>query len=378
MSPTPRRVSTSTAVLPADGRRQNLSLVLQTLRRLGPTSRAQLAREVGVTKVTMSDLVAELIGEGRVRDVGTAEQAGPGKPATLVDLDRTGLLTVAVDLSVPARLQAAVLDVTGEVLHREERPTTADAAAGRGLDPAVVADLARSVLASAAHPVLGIGIGTPGLVGPGGTVRTAPNLGWTDVPLRDLVAGATGVPVLVTNDSDAATQAELSASPGSQDLVLVQVGRGVGCGVVSGGRLVRGAHHAAGEIGHVTVGTDGGETCSCGRQGCLETWLSVPRLRAALDTGHDPAAPDGPVDVGGHRLAVAIAPLVAALDLSEVVLAGPPDLLEPVVPVVARSLSERLLPSLDTPLTVRLATFPEDIVLRGAAALVLWDRLGVV
>ncbi|HEX6917450.1 MAG TPA: ROK family transcriptional regulator, partial [Phycicoccus sp.] len=97
----PRRVRPSAAVLPADGRRQNLSLVLQTLRRLGPTSRAQLAREVGVTKVTMSDLVAELVAEGRVRDVGPAEQAGPGKPATLVDLDRTGLLTVAVDLSVP-------------------------------------------------------------------------------------------------------------------------------------------------------------------------------------------------------------------------------------------------------------------------------------
>jgi len=159
VSPTPRRVSTSTAVLPADGRRQNLSLVLQTLRRLGPTSRAQLAREVGVTKVTMSDLVAELIGEGRVRDVGTAEQAGPGKPATLVDLDRSGLLTLAVDLSVPARLQAAVVDVTGTVLHREERAAAVDAGQGRGLDPAVVVELVRSVLATAQHPVLGIGIG---------------------------------------------------------------------------------------------------------------------------------------------------------------------------------------------------------------------------
>ena len=366
------------AVLPADGRRQNLSLVLQTLRRLGPTSRAQLAREVGVTKVTMSDLVAELIAEGRVRDAGTAEQAGPGKPATLVDLDRAGLLTVAVDLSVPARLQAAVVDVTGEVLHRVERAGAADVGSGRGLDPAVVLDLVREVLAAAPHPVLGIGIGTPGLVDPEGTVRTAPNLGWTDVALRDLVARATGTPVVVLNDSDAATQAELSASPDSHDLVLVQVGRGVGCGVVSDGRLVRGAHHAAGEIGHVTVGTDGGETCSCGRVGCLETWLSVPRLRAAHDAGEDPASPEGAVVVGGHRLAVALAPLVAALDLSEVVLAGPAELLEPVVPVVARSLADRLLPSLDTPLTVRLATSPEDIVLRGAAASVLWDRLGVV
>ena len=101
-------------------------------------SRAQLAREVGVTKVTMSDLVAELIAEGRVRDVGLAETSGPGKPATLVDLDPAGLVTVAVDLSIPARLQAAVVDVSGGVLHRLERDAAKDAASGTGVDPAVV------------------------------------------------------------------------------------------------------------------------------------------------------------------------------------------------------------------------------------------------
>ena len=184
MSPTPRRVRTSAAVLPTDGRRQNLSLVLQTLRRLGPTSRAQLAREVGVTKVTMSALVAELIDDGRVIDIGTAEQEGPGKPGTLVDLDRGRLLTLAVDLSVPARLQAAVLDITGEVILREERAAAVDAAQGRGVDPAVVLELVRATLDRSPYPVLGIGIGTPGLVDRDGTVRTAPNLGWTDVPLR--------------------------------------------------------------------------------------------------------------------------------------------------------------------------------------------------
>ena len=374
MAATPRRVRSSAAVLPADGRRQNLSLVLQTLRRLGPTSRAQLAREVGVTKVTMSALVSELIDEGRVHDVGTAEQGGPGKPGTLVDLDRGRLLTLAVDLSVPASLQAAVLDITGEVVVREERAAAVDPTSGRGLDPDVVLDLVRRTLDRSPVPVLGIGIGTPGLVDREGTVRTAPNLGWTDVPLRRLVSEATGLPVLVINDSDAATQAELSASPGSEDMVLVHVGRGVGCGIVTGGRRVTGAHHAAGEIGHVTVGTDGGEDCPCGKRGCLETWLSVPRLRAALDS------PDGSevVEAGGERLGVALAPVVAALDLSEVVLAGPEDLLAPVLPVLERTLSQRLLADPDAPLSVRLAGSPQDIVLRGAAAVVLWDQLGVV
>ena len=84
-----------------------------------------------------------------------------------------------------------------------------------------------------------------------------------------------------SNDSDAAIQAELSASPGSEDMVLVHVGRGVGCGIVTGGRRVSGAHHAAGEIGHVTVGTDGGEDCPL-RQARLPRDLAVdpPAARA--------------------------------------------------------------------------------------------------
>ena len=377
MTTTPRRVRTSAAVLPTDGRRQNLSLVLQTLRRLGPTSRAQLAREIGVTKVTMSDLVTQLIDDGHVRDIGYAEAAGAGRRATLVDLDPARLLTLAVDLSVPARLQAAVLDITGAVVVREERAAAVDAESARGLDVDVVVDLVLDVLAKAPGPVLGIGIGTPGLVDRQGTVRTAPNLGWTDVPLRDVVAEATGLPVLVRNDSDAATQAELSASPGSEDMVLVHVGRGVGCGIVTGGHRVEGAHHAAGEIGHVTVGTDGGEPCPCGKRGCLETWLSVPRLRAAL-AATDPEEGRQVVEAAGERLGVALAPLVAALDLSEVVLAGPEELLAPVVPVLERTLAARLLEDPEHPLSGRLAGHAQDIVLRGAAALVLWDRLGVV
>ena len=85
---------------------------------------------------------------------------------------------------MPARLRAAVLDITGEVVVREERAAAVDAAQGRGVDPAVVVELVLATIARSPYPVLGIGIGTPGLVDRDGTVRTAPNLGWTDVPLQ--------------------------------------------------------------------------------------------------------------------------------------------------------------------------------------------------
>ncbi len=373
MTQSSQRVHPSSAVLPTHGRRQNLSLVMQALYRTGPMSRAQLARHLGVTKVTASDLVAELIAAGRLVEAGPSESAGPGKRATLVDLDRGRLVSVAVDLSVPDRMEAALVDIDGRVLARVEgsadRP---DEATPVSTD--LVVRLVRQVLDLATGPVLGVGIGTPGIVGPDGVVRTAPNLGWSDVALRDIVAEATGLPVLVTNDADAAVHAELDDSAESQNLILVQVGRGVGCGLVVGGQRVVGAHGAAGEIGHVTVGTDGGEVCRCGKVGCLETWLSLPRLRAAAED------PDGGAAArrdAGERLGVALAPVVGVLDLSEVVLAGPPDLLAPLVPVLAETLSARLLTTTGLPLSVRLASSTKDLVLRGAAALVLWDQLGV-
>lgn len=109
---------------------------------------------------------------------------------------------------------------------------------------------------------------------------------------------------------------------GDDDLLLITVGAGVGSGLLSGGRLILGSPFAAGEFGHVTVGTDGGPTCACGKDGCLEAWLSVPSLGARLAAA-GPADRDGVLRDAGERLGIAIAPIVGALDLPEIVLSGP-------------------------------------------------------
>ena len=105
-----------------------------------------------------------------------------------------------------------------------------------------VLELVTEWQAAATAPVLGIGIGTPGIVGRDGVVHTAPNLGWIDLPLRERVAAASGLPVSVCNDADAAAHAEYSPGDGGDDLLLVKNGRGVGCGLIVGGSRVRGAH----------------------------------------------------------------------------------------------------------------------------------------
>jgi predicted NBD/HSP70 family sugar kinase len=369
----PRRLHHDSAVLPTDGRRQNLSLVLQVLYTEGAMSRADLARRLSITKVTVSDLVGELLERGQVVEVGQSDASRPGKPAMLVDVDRHGLQVVGLDLTGLQVLRAAVLDLDGTVLRRVERPLS-----GSAVGDDVVADvlaLARDAVALASTPLLGIGVGTPGVVGPDGEVITAPNLGWTDVPLRELLAEATGLPVLVCNDADAAVHAEHTLGQGGDDVALVRIGLGVGCGLIVNGQRITGAHSAAGEIGHVTVGTDGGAQCSCGNVGCLETWLAAPRLQKALAEGPDD---DAPLRAAGERLGIALAPVVAALDLSEVVISGPHELVEgTLLASVDETLRRRMLARNASSLQVRVAADPDDIVLRGAGVLVLWDQWGV-
>jgi predicted NBD/HSP70 family sugar kinase len=369
----PRRLQHDSAVLPTDGRRQNLSLVLQVLYTEGAMSRADLARRLSITKVTVSDLVGELLERGQVVEVGQSDASRPGKPAMLVDVDRHGLQVVGLDLTGLQVLRAAVLDLDGTVLRRVERPLS-----GSAVGEDVVADvlaLARDAVALASSPLLGIGVGTPGVVGPDGEVITAPNLGWTDVPLRQLLSDATRLPVLVCNDADAAVHAEHTLGDGGDDVALVRIGLGVGCGLIVNGQRITGAHSAAGEIGHVTVGTDGGAQCSCGNVGCLETWVAAPRLQKALAEGPDD---DAPLRAAGERLGIALAPVVAALDLSEVVISGPHELVEgALLASVDETLRRRMLARNASSLQVRVAADPDDIVLRGAGVLVLWDQWGV-
>jgi predicted NBD/HSP70 family sugar kinase/biotin operon repressor len=367
------------ATLPSDGRANNLSLVRRTLHAGGAMSRAELSRTLGLTRVTVSDLVSDLLDRGHVVELGQSGEVRPGKPAILVDINRRGLQVIGVDLSSETALRAAVLDLDGNILESLERPV--GTATGQAVVEQVL-ELVTETAAKATAPLLGIGVGTPGIVSGDGVVLTAPNLGWNDIPVRELLEQHTGLPTLVSNDADAAVHADHTFGGGCDDEILVKIGRGVGSGVIAGGRRARGAHSAAGEIGHVTVGTDPGTLCVCGRTGCLETWMSVPSLERALadaTAGEDPEAATAVVyQEAGERLAIALAPVVGVLDLAEVVLAGPRHLLGgPLLDAVQQTLLARLLHQDPQPVAVRLAEDPQDIVLRGAAVMVLWNQLGV-
>ncbi len=359
-------------VLPEHARAHNRSLVLQTLFHQGAMSRADLSRETGLTRVTISDLVAELISDGYVAERGTREASGPGKPAILVDLDREGHRIIGLDLSGSDRLLGAVLTLDGEIVARHDVDVPVDRADILG----VVTALARDLVADAHAPVLGVGVGTPGVVDDHGVVLTAPNFGWSDVDLEGVLTRELGLPVLVANDANAAVLGEYTFGGAPDDVLLVRVGRGVGSGLLAGGQPMRGSRFAAGEIGHVTVGTDGGPQCVCGKVGCLEAWLSAPALEGRL-SAHG-ADREATLRDAGERLGIALAPVVGALDLSEIVLSGPPELLDgPLAEATVETLRTRTLAHYHDGVRVRMTAQGEDIVLRGAAVMVLSGQLGV-
>ena len=371
-----RELRPSRKVLPEHARGHNRSLVLQTLYRASGQSRADIARETGLTRVTISDLVAELMADGLVVELGQREGTRPGKPATLLDLNRDSFQIIGIDLSAFEIFRGALLDLDGTILHGAEIPL----AGSTGADAtAKVVSLVEQLVAAATAPVLGIGVGSPGVVDLAGVVRSAPNLGWRGEPLQASLAERFGLPVVVANDANAAVLAEHSFGGADGDMMLVKVGHGVGAGLLLGGSLLHGSGFAAGELGHVVVGTHGGPTCVCGKSGCLETWLATPRLDAALAEARASGLPTEPILAeAGRHLGIALAPVVAALDLPGVVLSGPPELLDgPLAEAAVETLRNRTMAEFHGDLSVRMTTLGKDIVVRGAAAMVLSRQLGV-
>ncbi|WP_205472858.1 ROK family transcriptional regulator [Nocardioides sp. SYSU D00038] len=371
-SPVGRQLRPRGKLLQEDTRRHHRSLLLQQLFREGPASRADLARTTGLTRVTVSDLVGELVTTGLVEELGAPAGSRVGKPPTLVGLAADSVHVVGLDLSADDRMTGAVLNLLGEVQARHEVAV----GGARGADAVdLVRGLAAELIARTDRPVLGVGVGSPGVVGADGTVIDAPNLGWHDTPLSTVLAEALGCPVTVANDANTAVLGEHTfGAAGDGGLMLLRVGTGVGAGLVLEGSLLHGHRGAAGEIGHVVV-DPGGDRCACGRTGCLETVLAAPHLRRRLAA--EPA--DGDVLArAGEQLGTVLAPVVGTLNLREVVLSGPADLLDgPLRAAADRVVRERTMPVSSEDLVVRTSALGEDVVLVGAAVLVLTGQLGV-
>jgi predicted NBD/HSP70 family sugar kinase len=388
-------MSASATVLPEKATHQqtrtfNQQLLLRALHDHSPLSRADLARLTGLTRTSVSDLVGALVEDGLIEEVGRGRSSG-GKSPILLRVAPDGRHLIGLDLG-EARFSGAVVNLRGEILRSIDLPLE-----GRDGDASVelVYRLVDALRADDRSPLLGIGIGAPGVIETtSGTVRWSVNLDWAELRLGPLLEQRYGVPIVLANDSHAAALAELTffRRPRPNNLVVIKVGRGVGAGIIINGQLFQGDGYGAGELGHVSI--DGADTpCRCGRMGCLETTTS---MRALVDAAGavEPSITDEAslvaaflADVSGIRrivldaarqLGVAIGWLTGVLNIRHVLLVGSVAALgDEWLGEVQRSARSSVLTLLARDTQIEFGHVHDDVVVLGASALLMEQLLGL-
>ena len=376
-------------VAQAEMRASNMGLILRHLRTHGGRSRARLASETGLSKATTSSLIADLADRGLVREGAVVRGGTIGRPGQTVTLDGRGVVGVGLEISAD---YAALMAVTLSGTVVRESITPLDAAhltIGTVLDRAA-AQLERAVgsLRMAGAHVVGITVAAPGIIDyDTGKLRFAPNLGWRGVPLAAGLAerlGPDAPPIRVENDAKLAALAEFDrvAPQGVLDLLYLTGEVGIGAGIVSAGRLVRGHAGFSGEVGHLPL--DPTMTpCTCGRRGCWETVVGLAAfLSLVADEGDSLRDPTRPLEdrlltlaeraragdarvlqaltTIGDRLALGLGILVDVLNPRMVVLGG-----------YYAFFGEQLLPHLTAALDARLLD-------EGGSAILASSELGLV
>ncbi|HEU4658016.1 MAG TPA: ROK family transcriptional regulator [Capillimicrobium sp.] len=273
-------------------REQNLLRVVDVLLEQGVASRADIARHTGLSRTTVSSLVADLVERGLVTERVTAEgrdPGGAGRPPVLLALDRSAGAAIGIDFG-HSHLRVAVADLSHTILAEAERDMEVDDSASD--DFAAAAELVDHVLDEAGVPrgrVISVGMGVPGpILHRNGTVGSGAILpGWVGVHAGEEMQRRLGLPVVVDNDANlgALAEAMFGAGRGAREIVYLKVASGIGAGLIIEGRVHHGAGGTAGELGHLLVDEEG-QVCRCGNRGCLETVAAVPRLLEQLSRTH--------------------------------------------------------------------------------------------
>lgn len=292
-------------------RHLNKQRVLQTVRRLGPVSRADLATETGLTRPTVSALVAELLAENWLEELGPGDSSGGRRPI-LLRFNPRAYLAIGAELSA-AHVRTVLCDLEGRVLARHKERT-------RSRDPeAALAQVAAGIAAvqAAAPPrcrLAGVGFGITGMVNrEQGLWRYSPHYPGPERPVAAELAAACGLPVTVENDARCLALGEyhFGESRGSPSLVAIRVGISVGAGIILDGALYAGVDSGAGELGHTAVVTDGPQ-CACGRYGCLEAVAAAGSIAQAAVQQLTAGRPSRILDLAGGRVDEVLASTVIA------------------------------------------------------------------
>lgn len=371
-------------------RRANLAAIVGELHARGPLSRSELVGRTGLTRSAIRGLIGELAAARLVVERAPAPLGTPGRPSPMVRLRPDRAVALALEIAVDS-LAAALVGVDGTVIAHAR----VDRRRGHSSVEAVCADLAElaaTVLERRPRGAIGVGIGVAVVAvvrRDDGLVATAPNLGWTDVPLADRLARAlrTRTPIAVANEADLGALAEhrRGAAVDAEHVVYVSGEVGVGGGIIVAGRPLTGVAGYGGEIGHFPVNPSG-IACHCGAIGCWETEVGERALlrvaghpadggRAAVDEVLAEAAAGAPaalaaLDAVGRWLGVGLGGLVNVFNPELVVLGGLFGRIHPfVAETLDRELARRAMAAPRRLVRVVPASLGVDAPLLGAAEL---------
>lgn len=246
-----------------------------------PYSRVELAEQIGVTPMTVTNLVGELLKEGWIIEGNEQSvQGGRGRPRTLLHLDPSAGYTIGVHVGI-GTVRIGVVDLVG---------TLVECVSDQFDGAAAPVDVMKQIVGmmrplTKKRNVLGIGVGASGLVDVERGVNVhAPSLGWRDVAVADVMGELSGLPVVVENNVRAMALGEAYFGDGRdvESLAFIFGRVGIGAGFVINGEIMQGMHGGAGEIGHTVIIPADGALCRCGQRGCLETLVTQSILVDAL------------------------------------------------------------------------------------------------
>ena len=362
--------------------------VLATIVTRGPLSRAGLGEAIALSRATLGQRVAALIGAGLLRESAAMESSG-GRPARRLSLVPEAAVTLAIDMG-ERHVRIAVTDLAPAILAQETQPFRIEDGPEAALER--IAEGVEALYRRHGHgrTIAGVGISMPAPVDHriGRIFGPSILIGWDDFPVGDWLARRFGAPAIVENDVNVMTVFARRGMTGTvDDLLFVKVGTGIGSGIISGGRLHRGAQGAAGDIGHMQIVADPAPLCRCGKLGCLEAraagWALARDLRAL---GHDAwdardvvALVDRQVPeaiqivrASGRALGAAISDAIAIINPGRIAIGGTmARAYDHLLSGIRETIAQRCLPLATRDLVIERAVLPDEACLIGAAHCVM-------
>ncbi len=388
-------------------RKFNTAVVLNTIRHHAPLSRAEVAKFTGLNRSTVSQIINALLERKLVQET-ILQSDRVGRPGLLLELNPSGGFAIGIEIGVDY-ISLVVTDFLANVLWRKRSKSDAHDSIEQILERAyqLTEEGLQKGYALKLTP-LGIGLGVPGLVDlQHGELMFAPNLNWTNIPVSRLWSERFNLPVFVDNEAKAAALGEyyFGAARGEHNFIFLTGGVGLGAGVMIDGKLFRGSHGYASEVGHMIMEPDG-ELCGCGKRGCWETQVSpravIRRFQESLRQGVPStvllAADNNVNNIGfetitnaasegdnaaivamqevGEKLGFGIANLVNVFNPDMVILGGELNYAsELLLPVVRKVVNANSLKLESQGLKIVPSAHGQDACVMGAVALVLDDIL---